>query len=171
MKATPPGAPDIPGGPAYDPAFMDLAIQLARQGAAAGRGGPFGAVVVKDGAVIGQGSNQVLSDLDPTAHAEITAIRRACAAIGSFQLDGAQIYSSCEPCPMCLGAVYWARPQVLFFAGDREDAAFGDFDDAFIYDELAIGPELRSIPFRKVSHPDARQVFVDWKAKDDRTPY
>ncbi|GGM11094.1 nucleoside deaminase [Nakamurella endophytica] len=163
------GRPD-PMAP-FQAAFLDRALVLAAEGAAAGKGGPFGAVVVRDGAVVAEGCNQVLADNDPTAHAEVTAIRRACAALSTFQLDGCQIYSSCEPCPMCLGAVYWARPQVLYFAADREDAAFGDFDDAFIYRELATAAAERTIPFVQVPHGSARDLFVQWKAKTDRTPY
>jgi len=155
----------------YDEAFMLKSVELAGSGAAAGFGGPFGAVVVRDGAIIAEATNRVLVDLDPTAHAEVTAIRQACAALGVFQLDRCQIYSSCEPCPMCLGAVYWARPQVVFFAGNRADAAFGDFDDAFIYDELNMAMESRTIPFLQVPVEGARQVFIDWKAKVDRTGY
>jgi guanine deaminase len=155
----------------YDERFMIRAVELAAIGAAAGFGGPFGAVVVRDGEILVEETNRVLVDLDPTAHAEVTAIRRACALLGAFQLDRCQLYSSCEPCPMCLGAVYWARPQVLYFAGDRADAAFGDFDDEFIYEQLALPMESRTIPFLKVSVEGARQVFIDWKAKVDRTGY
>lgn len=157
--------------PSFDPAFLARSVELAAAGAAAGDGGPFGAVVVRDGVILAEGNNRVLVDNDPTAHAEVVAIRRACAAVGSFQLDGAQLYSSCEPCPMCLGAVYWARPEVVFFAGTREDAAHGGFDDAFIYDELAAGLDGRKIPFLQVDHVDARRVFTDWNNKQDRTPY
>jgi guanine deaminase len=155
----------------FDPRFLLRAIELAAEGVAAGAGGPFGAVLVKDGVLVAEGYNQVLSTNDPTAHAEVTVIRRACALIGSFQLDGFQLYSSCEPCPMCLGAVYWARPDVVYFAGTKADAAFGGFDDSFIYEELDGGIEARSIPFLHKPTDGARQVFVDWNAKTDRTAY
>ncbi|HKK79173.1 MAG TPA: nucleoside deaminase, partial [Phaeodactylibacter sp.] len=117
--------------------FMEQAIRLAREGMEAGMGGPFGAVVVWKGQVIGQGQNRVLADGDPTAHAEMVAIRAACEHLGHFQLEGCTLYTSCEPCPMCLGAIYWARPDRLVYACDRRDASAVGFDDSFIYEELA----------------------------------
>src|SRR5438045_1315378 len=119
-----------------DEYFMQRAIRLAQNGMDSNAGGPFGALVVKDGEIIAEGSNRVTSTNDPTAHAEIVAIRNACQKLNSFQLDGCRIYTSCEPCPMCLGAIYWARPEKVFFACTREDAANVGFDDQFIYDEI-----------------------------------
>ncbi|MCO5334497.1 MAG: nucleoside deaminase [Pyrinomonadaceae bacterium] len=119
-----------------DKRFMLQAIELAIEGVRAGDGGPFGCVVVKDGEVIGRGNNRVTSANDPTAHAEIVAIRDACGRLGSFQLEGCTIYTSCEPCPMCLGAIYWSRPKAIFFAGTRDDAAAAGFDDALFYSEM-----------------------------------
>ncbi|MEP7149132.1 MAG: nucleoside deaminase, partial [Acidobacteriota bacterium] len=116
--------------------FMRRAIELAQKGADENLGGPFGCVVVKDGRIVGEGSNQVTSTNDPTAHAEIVAIRSACRELGSFQLDGCVIYTSCEPCPMCFGAIYWARPKGIFIAATREDAAAAGFDDEVFYSEL-----------------------------------
>lgn len=120
--------------------FMKMAIDLSREGMAACKGGPFGAIVVKGNEVVGKGYNSVLSDNDPTAHAEITAIRNACKTLGSFQLEGCEIYTSCEPCPMCLGAIYWARPDRVYFANTRNDAEQAGFDDSFIYKEISSPP-------------------------------
>lgn len=147
------------------------AIELAGRGVAVGDGGPFGAVVVQDGEVIAEGWNRVLGTNDPTAHAEVTAIRAACAALGGFQLPGAVVYASCEPCPMCLGAVYWARPAALYFAATRQDAARAGFSDADIYDELALPSGARTLPFRQLEVPGAVEVFRAWLGKADRTPY
>ncbi len=155
----------------FDPKFLLRALELAVEGVTAGAGGPFGAVLVKDGVVVAEGYNEVLLTNDPTAHAEVTVIRRACALIGSFQLDGFQLYSSCEPCPMCLGAVYWARPDVVYFAGTQDDAAYGGFDDSFIYQELSGAIEARTIPFLHRPTAGAREVFADWNTKTDRTAY
>jgi tRNA(Arg) A34 adenosine deaminase TadA len=119
-----------------DEKFMRRAIELAQNGMNAGDGGPFGAIVVKDGEIVGEGCNRVTSTNDPTAHAEVVAIRAACEKLNSFQLDGCTIYTSCEPCPMCLGAIYWARPAKVFYACTREDAANIEFDDQFIYEEI-----------------------------------
>ncbi len=157
--------------PDFDPAFLARSVEVAAAGASAGRGGPFGALVVRDGQVIAETSNRVLADTDPTAHAEVSVIRLACRELDSFQLDGCQLYSSCEPCPMCLGAVYWARPDVLFYAATRQDAAFGSFDDEFIYTELTLPQQARRIPFLQVDIPGAREVFIEWNDKTDRTPY
>ena len=157
--------------PDFDERFLVRAVELARQGAAAGNGGPFGAVLVRGGEIFAEGSNQVLATNDPTAHAEVTVIRSACAKLGHFQLDGFQLYSSCEPCPMCLGAVYWARPDVVYFAATKEDAKRGGFDDSFIYDELAGRMDARTIPFVPTPVPGAADVFTEWLAKADRTPY
>jgi guanine deaminase len=150
--------------------FMDQAIDLAAASARAG-GGPFAALVVKDGNVIASGVNQVVRANDPTAHAEIVAIREACRAIGSFQLAGCEVYASCEPCPMCLGALYWARPERIFFAATREDAAAAGFDDAFIYRELAKPQRERTIPTIHQPHQAAGRPFEEWIAKADKTRY
>ncbi|MDQ3049997.1 MAG: nucleoside deaminase [Bacteroidota bacterium] len=151
--------------------FLKTAIDLSFMGSAHGHGGPFGALVVKDGKIIGKGFNRVLSSNDPTAHAEIVAIREACNNLGSFQLTGCEIYSSCEPCPMCLGAIYWARPDVVFFASTRQDAAGAGFDDAFIYDEIVLPYGERSIPMNYVPLPEALEAFEKWKVNPDKTLY
>lgn len=147
------------------------AVALAEQGVASGDGGPFGAVVVRDGQVLAEGWNRVTADNDPTAHAEMVAIRRACAAIGSFQLTGATVYSSCEPCPMCLGALYWARPAAVFFAASRDDAAAAGFDDSLIYQQLSKPLDERSLPIRQLALPEAGGPFARWAAEESRTRY
>tara|TARA_R110000765_G_C18923340_1_gene606108 strand:- start:838 stop:1320 length:483 start_codon:yes stop_codon:yes gene_type:complete len=154
-----------------DKIFMRRAIALAEEGMDKGAGGPFGAIVVKDGKVIAEGYNKVTSTNDPTAHAEVTAIRIACEALKSFQLDGCVIYTSCEPCPMCLGAIYWARPDKVFYGANREDAAAIDFDDQFIYDEIAKDMDDRQIPFYKVLREEAVPVFTKWSQKEEKTEY
>ncbi|NTW34205.1 MAG: nucleoside deaminase [Bacteroidetes bacterium] len=155
----------------YKEQFMSEAIQLAVENVKSGNGGPFGAVIVKDGKIISRGVNMVTSSNDPTAHAEVVAIRNACKSLSSFQLDGCQIYSSCEPCPMCLGAIYWARPAKLYFAGSKKDAADIDFDDSFIYDEIKVSHEKRSIPTNHVCHKDALAPFIEWQKKEDKVEY
>ncbi len=150
---------------------MRLAIAQAHEGMLNNRGGPFGAVVVKGQQVIGRGNNQVTSTNDPTAHAEIMAIREACAHLGSFQLSGCSIYTSCEPCPMCLGAIYWARPDHLYYACTKEDAAAAGFDDAFIYEEIELQNDARSIPFNGILQEEAQVLFKTWIDKSDKTPY
>jgi len=150
---------------------MQAAITQSKQGMEANEGGPFGAVIVKDGAVIARANNQVISTNDPTAHAEIQAIRAACAALGTFQLTGCTLYTSCEPCPMCLGAIYWARPDKVFYANTREDAAAIDFDDNLIYEELDKPLGQRRIPFEQISREQAIEVFRLWTEKMDRTAY
>jgi guanine deaminase len=154
-----------------DHVFMRRAIEVAQAGMQAGSGGPFGAVVVKNGKIIAEAHNQVLADQDPTAHAEVLAIRRACQQLESFQLDGCVIYTSCEPCPMCLGAIYWARPRKVFFASTREEAAAIAFDDHFIYEELEKDISRRSIPFQQLPSEEARRLFQDWDDKQDKTRY
>ncbi len=151
--------------------FMRLAIEQARRGMSNNEGGPFGAVVVKEGRVIAAGHNRVTSTNDPTAHAEIVAIREACRRLGSFQLDGCVLYTSCEPCPMCLGAIYWARPSQVFFGCTRRDAAAIDFDDDFIYREMALPPGERRIEMRPLLRAEALQVFAAWREKADKKPY
>jgi guanine deaminase len=151
--------------------FMNRAVELAVYAVENGFGGPFGAVVVKDGVIIGEGYNQVTSSNDPTAHAEIMAIRKACQQLGSFQLTGCEIYSSCEPCPMCLGAIYWARPMALYFCSDRHDAAKAGFDDSFIYDEMASPAENRKIPMIYLPDIHAVDVFRLWNVKENKMKY
>lgn len=151
--------------------FMQRAIELARQGMNTGLGGPFGCVIIKEGKLIGEGSNMVTSTNDPTAHAEIVAIRNACKNLQSFQLDGCEIYTSCEPCPMCLGAIYWARPSNVFYACTHDDAAAIEFDDKFIYDELKLVPSDRQIHFEQHMREEALDVFRLWKEKRDRIRY
>lgn len=154
-----------------DRKFMTRAIELARAGMAANAGGPFGAVVVKDGEVIGEGNNRVTSSNDPTAHAEIIAVRQACEILQNFQLDGCTIYTSCEPCPMCLGAIYWARPERVVYACTREDAAAIGFDDDFIYRELDKPLASRTLPLVNIMRDDALTVFAEWSAKPDKIEY
>jgi guanine deaminase len=162
--------PEIPSTPAHE-AFMREAIRLARENMRAGAGGPFGAVVVKDGVIIGRGWNQVTSANDPTAHAEVMAIRAACQARGDFRLNGAAIYTSCEPCPMCLSAIYWARIERVYFAGTREDAAAAGFDDALLYREVALPLGERTIPFNALLREEALTAFAEWNAKPDKVRY
>lgn len=149
---------------------MRRAIALAAEGMGDG-GGPFGAVVVKDGRIIGEGCNRVTSGNDPTAHAEIVAIREACTALGDFSLAGCDIYASCEPCPMCLSAIYWARIGRIFYAATREDAARIGFDDDLFYRELARAPGERSISAVRMDMKEARAVFDKWHDKPDKIPY
>ncbi|MCH6199398.1 nucleoside deaminase [Aquiflexum sp. LQ15W] len=151
--------------------FMKMAIDLSRSGMVQGKGGPFGCVIVKDGKVVGQGCNSVLDTNDPTAHAEVVAIRDACKNLGSFQLEGCYLYTSCEPCPMCLGAIYWARPERVFFANTKKDAAAIGFDDQFIYEELELPLKKRKIPFSQLSKKEANQVFKEWVLLDNKTLY
>ena len=154
-----------------DEKFMRRAIELAQQGIDRNDGGPFGAVVVRDGEIIGEGCNQVTSTNDPTAHAEVVAIRNACRHLESFQLAGCTIYTSCEPCPMCLGAIYWARPERLYFACTREDAAHIAFDDRFIYEEIERPIEERKIKSINFLREEGLQVFENWANKLDKTEY
>jgi guanine deaminase len=154
-----------------DETFMRLAIGLAREGMEKNAGGPFGAIVVQNGEVIGEGCNRVTSANDPTAHAEIVAIRQACARLDSFQLTGCVIYTSCEPCPMCLGAIYWARPDKVFFACTREDAARIGFDDQFIYEEIEKPLGARQLPILNLLHDEGGKVFESWDNKTDKTAY
>ncbi|MDL2297013.1 nucleoside deaminase [Bacteroidales bacterium OttesenSCG-928-E04] len=155
----------------YDEKFMKEALVLARQCFETGRGGPFGAVVVKDGEIIGRGANSVTTNNDPTAHAEVLAIREACENLNTFQLNDCEIYSSCEPCPMCLGAIYWARPKALYFAAGREDAANGGFDDSFIYDEINQKTEERKIPTFWKPSETAVEIFEEWKRFEGKVEY
>lgn len=147
------------------------AIQLARDGMVRNEGGPFGALVIKDGQIIGRGNNQVTSSNDPTAHAEIVAIRDACRHLKSFQLEGCVLFTSCEPCPMCLGAIYWARPSHVFYACTRDDASHAGFDDSFIYEEIQLPLSSRKIPMTQLLREEAIRVFEEWKQKGDRVEY
>lgn len=151
--------------------FMRMAVALSRMGMDQGQGGPFGAIVVRGDEVIGQGSNRVLADRDPTAHAEIVAIREACLHTTDFTLEGCEIYTSCEPCPMCLGAIYWARPDRVYYANTRHDAAAIGFDDAFIYQQLNLPTATRKIPMIGLDYPEALQVFDRWQDKPDKHAY
>lgn len=134
-------------------------------------GGPFAAAIIKDGKIIATGTNRVLADQDPTAHAEVVAIRKACEVLGTFQLDDCILITSCEPCPMCLGAIYWARPKVVYYCNTREEAAEIGFDDNLIYQEIGLEPSKRKIPFVRVDFPGARVAFQTWKQKTDKTQY
>ncbi|MBK7429261.1 MAG: nucleoside deaminase [Saprospiraceae bacterium] len=154
-----------------DEKFMQEAIDLALKGMQNNEGGPFGAVVVKDGVIIGRGNNMVLATNDPSAHAEVVAIRDACKNLGTFQLDGCIIYTSCEPCPMCLGAIYWARPEKFYYACTRSDAADIGFDDDFIYKEIDLNPADRSIPAYEMLREKALEAFKTWDEKEDRVAY
>ena len=145
---------------------MEKAIELSLDNMRSGKGGPFGAIIVKDGKIVGSGANHVTSENDPTAHAEVVAIRDACRNLGTFQLDDCIIYTSCEPCPMCLGAIYWARPKAIYYANTRVDAANIGFDDDFKKDL-----EIRSLPIEQVGRENAIKVFEEWKKKSDKIEY
>lgn len=151
--------------------FMRRAIALSREHMEAGHGGPFGAVIVKHGRIIGEGWNRVTSANDPTAHAEVMAIREACKNLGTFDLGGAVIYASCEPCPMCLGAIYWARLECVYFANSRTDAAAISFDDDRLYREIAAPLDQRSISMERLLADEAHEVFKAWRAKPDKQTY
>ena len=151
--------------------FMKRAGELARENIAKGTGGPFGAVIVKDGKIIAEGANHVTTQNDPTAHAEVVAIRNACKALGSFQLEGCEIYTSCEPCPMCLGAIYWARPERVYYSSTKTDARDAGLDDQFIYEEIGKEYEKRSIPFLRLEDEEATKAFQDWVEKNDKIEY
>lgn len=150
---------------------MQVAIELAKQGMDANLGGPFGAVVVKNNRIISKGQNRVTSENDPTAHAEIIAIRKACKKLNTFQLTGCTVYTSCEPCPMCLGAIYWARPDKVVFGATKADAAKANFDDRFIYDEIKLDSGVRKIKFENFMREDAKAVFEAWLKKEDKQAY
>lgn len=150
---------------------MQEAINLSKKTLTENCGGPFGCVVVKDGEIIGRGWNQVTSKNDPTAHAEVLAIKEACQKLNSFQLEECEVYTSCYPCPMCLGAIYWSRPSKVFYANTAQDAVQINFDDAFIYEEIKKQPEERTIPFRQIPSEEAKKVFTDWFNKEDKIQY
>ncbi len=151
--------------------FMSEAIKLSIENVNQRGGGPFGAVVVKDGKIIARGYNQVTANNDPTAHAEVVAIREACKVLGNFQLDGCEIYTSCEPCPMCLGAIYWARPEKVFYANTKKDAADIHFDDQFIYDEIEKPLHERKLKFTQIMRNEALEGFTAWKNLEGKIEY
>jgi guanine deaminase len=155
----------------HDERFMKRAIELADQGMTSNAGGPFGCVIVKDNEIIAEGNNQVTSTNDPTAHAEMVAIRNACKKLNSFQLEDCVIYTSCEPCPMCFGAIYWARPKKVFYACNKADAAAIDFDDKFIYEELESKIDNRKLVFNQILRTEAIKVFDKWSLKADKDKY
>lgn len=150
---------------------MQRAITLAREGVRSEHGGPFGCVIVKDGNIVGEGFNRVTTNCDPTAHAEVVAIRDACTNLKDFQLTGCELYTSCEPCPMCLGAIYWARPDRVYYAATREDAARAGFDDNFIYTEIVKPLSDRSIEMIPLEREAAISLFDEWIKKEDRIDY
>lgn len=153
-----------------DQQFMQQAIDLSIENVANG-GGPFGAVIVRNGEVIATGTNRVTANCDPTAHAEINAIRAACAKINDFKLSGCTVYSSCEPCPMCLSALYWAGVERIYYGNTKEDAKAIEFDDSFIYDQLPLNHTERAIPCINVMRTEALTAFRIWEKKEDKTPY
>ena len=151
--------------------FMVRAIELSIDNVVSGQGGPFGAVIVRHGDIVAEGVNRVTADKDPTAHAEIVAIRQACGKLGVFELTDCEIYTSCEPCPMCLGAIYWARLRAVFYANTRKDAARIHFDDNLIYQEIGLPLRRRKIPMKRLLRKQALKVFGEWKNKRDKVPY
>ncbi len=151
--------------------FMAQAINISIENVKTNDGGPFGAVIVKEGKIIATGRNLVIASNDPTAHAEMVAIRKACEVLNAFQLTGCKIYTSCEPCPMCLGAIYWARPDKVYYANTKKPAALIGFDDYFIYEEIAKSPAERQIPFIHLKHEKAIVAFEQWAAKSDKIEY
>ena len=151
--------------------FMHEAVKLSKIGMDNKEGGPFGCVIVKGDIIVGRGNNKVTSTNDPTAHAEVVAIRDACKNLNSFQLEGCEVYTSCEPCPMCLGAIYWARPKAIYFANNRDDAAEAGFDDSMLYDEMKCSIENRKIPITSIARDEAIKVFEEWKLNKDKTSY
>ncbi len=159
------------GGSDLDERLLREAIDLARDHMRSGSGGPFGALIARDGEVVARGWNQVTSELDPTAHAEVVAIRRACASLRDFRLDGCTLYASCEPCPMCLAATYWARIDRVVFGAGRSDAASIGFDDSRIYDEISLPRDARTLHMRQLLRTEAKRAMEEWVTKQDRIPY
>lgn len=151
--------------------YMAEAIKLSIESVTKHNGGPFGCVIVKNGEIIARGHNKVTANNDPTAHAEIVAIREACQKLNSFQLSDCEIYTSCEPCPMCLGAIYWARPKKVYYANTHSDAADIDFDDKFIYQEINLDVAKRKLPFEQLMRAEALEAFKLWKSKQDKIAY
>jgi tRNA(Arg) A34 adenosine deaminase TadA len=154
-----------------NPEFMMQAIRLATENVTSGRGGPFGAVIVKDGKVIATGANQVTTINDPTAHAEVIALRNACQALGTFKLDGCELYTSCEPCPMCLAATYWARCKAIYYGCTAADAAKAGFDDEFLYEELKKPISERTLPMANLCEQEAWSAFAAWIESTDKVEY
>lgn len=157
--------------PMSDAALMRRAIALSLEHSRAGDCGPFGAVVARDGRIVAEGWNRVVASADPTAHAEVTAIREACRVLGTHELRGCVIYASCEPCPMCLAAIFWARLDAVFYANAREDAAAIGFDDAFLYDQVALPPGARALPFTRLLQDEARAAFWAWAQNPLKVAY
>jgi len=155
----------------FEKRFLMKAIRLAGENIQHGNGGPFGAVIVKNGKIIATGCNHVTTAMDPTAHAEIVAIRNACKKLNDFQLTGCELYSSCQPCPMCLGAIYWARPDRFYFAASKKDAANAGFDDSLIYEEIGLPPSERRIPGIQKPQEEALKVFKIWNQLEKKTEY
>src|SRR6266550_748523 len=153
------------------PEFMKRAIALALENVRSGNGGPFAAVIVKEDRIIAEGTNRVTLTNDPTAHAEVVAIREACRALADFQLRGCDLYTTCEPCPMCLGAIYWARPSRIFYASAAADAAAAGFDDAFIYDEMRKAPAARRISMTQILRDESLHILSTWKASPTKIEY
>ena len=151
--------------------FMRGAIRLSMENVQSGNGGPFGTVIVKNGKIIATGVNEVTKSNDPTAHAEMIAIRNACEKLNSFQLDGCDIYCSCEPCPMCLGAIYWARPKSIYFANSKKDAAEINFDDNFIYQEIKLPIHERKLTITQLLRDEAQSVFLQWQESENKIEY
>ena len=151
--------------------FMERAVELSLKGSSEGKGGPFGAVIVKNGKIIGEAYNQVTSTNDPTAHAEVMAIRDACKNLNSFDLTDCEIYTSCEPCPMCLGAIYWSKVVKIYYGNSREDAKKTGFDDAFIYDEIPLPLSERKIKMVQIGQKEALKVFEMWDANEEKIKY
>ena len=151
--------------------FMREAIRLSMENVQSGNGGPFGTVIVKNGKIIATGVNEVTKSKDPTAHAEMIAIRNACEKLNSFQLDGCDIYCSCEPCPMCLGAIYWARPKSIYFANSKKDAAEINFDDNFIYQEIKLPIHERKLTITQLLRDEAQSVFLQWQESENKIEY
>ena len=154
-----------------NPEFMRRAVEISREKMEANMGGPFGAVIVRDGKIIAEGFNMVTTANDPTAHAEVVAIREACSNLSDFSLKGCEIYTSCEPCPLCLAAIFWARIDKIYYANTRIDAAEIGFDDEILYQEIAKPHEDRQLPIHRLELAEARKVFDDWLLKDDRIEY
>ena len=154
-----------------DRKFLERAIELSKLGMQSGNGGPFGCIVVQGDEIVGEGNNMVTSSNDPTAHAEVVAIRNACEKLGTYQLTDCEIYTSCEPCPMCLGAIYWARPKKIYFALDQKDAQDAGFDDSFIYEEIPLAIKERKIPMIPFGRNEAIVAFEEWIDKLDKTAY
>lgn len=151
--------------------YMLEAVRLAQNGMDSGEGGPFGAIIVKNGKIVGRGNNKVTSTNDPTAHAEMVAIRDACKNLNSFQLDDCEIYTSCEPCPMCLAAIYWSRPKAVYYACTKEDAAMIGFDDNYIYHQIYKPIEKRDLKLYKINSQESLEVFKNWETKEDKIRY